>query len=225
MACTGSSDSLILKLNNRLVFLPLISRNLVNRVELFQRLSNDSDSLSYVFLGDDQGRGKPDTKISTRLIVMLNESTHMLTCVGLASNLSLASSWYPEVSIAHPFDFINKHNCHAVLPFLEAVSSMTTPLNNPRPRMILMKGLLRSFNPCLKISPSLADRSAKFSLTNTSKAVIATAQPRGFLESVESVALTHPPYVDPCSPGLIQSMTSFELITHETGYTRVSQVK
>ena len=34
---------------------------------------------------------------------------------------------------------------------------------------------------------------------------------------------THPPYVDPCSPGLMQSITSLEDMTQDTGYTEISK--
>ena len=32
--------------------------------------------------------------------------------------------------------------------------------------------------------------------------------------------MTYPPYVDPCSPGLMQSIISLLAMTHETGYTK-----
>lgn len=33
---------------------------------------------------------------------------------------------------------------------------------------------------------------------------------------------THPPYVDPCSPGLMQSMISLLAKTQDTGYTAMT---
>jgi hypothetical protein len=159
---------LILQLNDSIVLFFIISRDLLQNVKLFQRLGDDSDSLPDIFFGNDQWRGESDNVDMCRL--------------GQQSVVSVYCKRFPSTSVpTHPLDFIRRHNCHAVRPFLDTDSSMTTPLNSPRPRMILMKGLLRSLRPCRKISPSRCERLTRSSLTRTSRAVMATAHPRGFL--------------------------------------------
>lgn len=137
-------------------------------IEFLQWLADNPDGLPDIFLTDDQRRGKSNTDGTSAACRghHLERKTHMLTWVGLANK---------------PLLFINKHNCQAVLPFLDWLSSITTPLNRPRPRIILINGDLRSASPALKISPRRWDRSARFSRSSTSRAVIATAHPRGLL--------------------------------------------
>ena len=61
---------------------------------------------------------------------------------------------------------------------------------------------------CLKITPILSAFSANFSSLITFNAAIATSQATGL-----------PPKVEPCSPGLIVSMTSSDANIAETGNT------
>ena len=99
----------------------------------------------------------------------LDKDTYIFTWVGLASTPRLLSS---------------KQNCHAVRPRELVLSSITTALNSPRPRTSLTRGECSariSFRNC---SPSRSARSARPSSTSTSNAVIATAQPSGFLSKV-----------------------------------------
>lgn len=153
--------------------------------------------------------------IPLRRFSEIGSDAYILTCVGLANS---------------PLLFINKHNCQAVLPFFDFVSSITTPLNSPLPLMIFMNGEFSFFNSDLKISPRRCDLSARSSRMRTSRAVMATAHPRGFLIRISYYqtrsspdAKAHPPYVEPCSPGLIHNMTSLFANTHETGYTESYQ--
>jgi len=81
----------------------------------------------------------------------------------------------------HPRLLSSKQNCHAERPRELALSSITMALNSPRPRTSLTRGdrsARMSFRNC---SPSRVARSARPSSTRTSSAVIATAQPSGFL--------------------------------------------
>lgn len=123
-----------------------------------------------------------------------------------------------------PWLFNNKQSCHAVLPLTLFFSSMTTAFNKPRPRTHSTNGEFKARIPERKTSPNLMARSANFSSTRTSRAVIATAHPSGLLERLQSKReldheQTHPPYVLPCSPGLIHNMISRSAKTAETGYT------
>lgn len=95
-------------------------------------------------------------------------ATHILTCVGFANTPRLIS---------------NKQNCHALLPFVLFVSSMTTAFNSPRPRTHATRGELRLRMEVRKSSPRRKARAESCSSTRTSRAVMATAQPRGFLRT------------------------------------------
>lgn len=135
--------------------------------------------------------------------------TYMLTCVGLARTPRLLR---------------RRQSCHAVRPLVLHSSLMTTAFSNPRPRTSLTSGELISRIADRNFSPRTWARSESFSSTRTSRAAIATAQPRGFLFLLSNIERrgaavfgTHPPYVLPCSPGRMQSMMSRSAITADTG--------
>src|SRR6267154_2066508 len=92
--------------------------------------------------------------------------TYMFTWVGLASTPRLLSS---------------KQNCHAVRARELALSSSTMALNSPRPRTSLTRGERSARISFRHRPPSRVARSARPSSIRTSSAVIATAQPSGFL--------------------------------------------
>ncbi len=107
-----------------------------------------------------------DSSVVLSLLDFTN--AYVLTCVGLASTPRLLR---------------RRQSCHAVRPRLLADSSMTTALNNPRPRTSLTSGERNALMPLRNCSPSLCARSESRSSTSTSNAVIATAQPSGFLSA------------------------------------------
>ena len=78
----------------------------------------------------------------------------------------------------------------------------TTALSSPRPRTSAIAGLSIAARRRRRISPIAAEFSASRSSRSTSSAAIATAQPSGL-----------PPYVEPCSPGRIVSITSSDAST------------
>lgn len=92
--------------------------------------------------------------------------THMLTCVGLAST---------------PLLFSSKQSCQAVRPRVLLLSSITMAFNSPRPRTAFTRGELIAVTAVRNFSPRSYARSASFSSTRTSRAVIATAHPNGLL--------------------------------------------
>lgn len=82
---------------------------------------------------------------------------------------------------------------------------MTMALRRPFPRTLVTNWLGMVESSSRRSSPSRKARPARFSSTMTRKAAMATLQASGL-----------PPYVDPCSPGLIQSMTSSSASTADT---------
>lgn len=127
-----------------------------------------------------------------------------------------------------PLLFNKRQNCQAVLPSLLFDSSMTTAFNNPRPLTSLTSGELNARTPERNFSPSTSARSDRRSSIKISRATVAMAHPNGFLRVVWTVRkrsgrtrrVSYPPYVLPCSPGFMQSMTSLSANTADTGYTR-----
>jgi len=134
--------------------------------------------------------------------------SYMLTWVGFAST---------------PLLFNRRQNCQAVLPRLLFDSSITTAFNNPRPLTSLTSGELNARIPERNFSPRTSARSDRRSSIRMSRAVVAMAHPNGLLWGIRSVRwivkVSYPPYVLPCSPGLMQSMTSLSANTADTGYT------
>ena len=100
--------------------------------------------------------------------------TYMLTCVGLANK---------------PLLFNNKQSCQAVLPFRLFDSSMTTAFRRPRPRTVLTNGELMASMEDRKTLPRRSARAARSSSTRTCNAVMATAQPSGFLDKVTHIPI------------------------------------
>lgn len=135
---------------------------------------------------------------------------HILTWVGFEST---------------PMLFKMRQSCQAVLPRLLFDSSMTTAFSNPRPLTSLTRGEFNARIPRRNFSPRSSARSDKRSSIRMSSAVVATAHPKGFLwVGVKNKAwcvpmILYPPYVLPCSPGLMQSMIALSANTADTGYT------
>lgn len=94
--------------------------------------------------------------------------TYILTCVGLASTPRL---------------FNKRQNCQADLLRTLCDSSMITAFRRPRPRTSFTSGDFKSLIAVRNFSPRMSARFARSSSTNTDKAVIATAQPRGLLKA------------------------------------------
>jgi hypothetical protein len=177
---TGEQETVDLLLEMLLVALLVVSlaRDLVNLVDLDERLLDDLDGLAEVVLRNDERRGEADdvdlragrkdgrarkgfrrgTKGASKAV------EGILTCVGLARR---------------PLLFIRRQNCQAERPFVLLPSSKTTALSSPRPRTSLTSGEPIALISSRKILPSRSARLARSSSTRTSSAAMATAQPSG----------------------------------------------
>mmetsp|Transcript_47258 Transcript_47258/g.156665 ORF Transcript_47258/g.156665 Transcript_47258/m.156665 type:complete len:356 (+) Transcript_47258:303-1370(+) len=117
-------------------------------------------------------------------------SRMMSPCVGFASRPAPISAWQSAPASFAPS------------------GRTTTALSSPRPRTAAMAGESMASRRARRRSPMAAAFSASFSSRKTLSAAMATAHPSGL-----------PPYVEPCSPGRMVSITSCEERTAETGYT------
>lgn len=94
----------------------------------------------------------------------------------------------------------------SVLAFLPRDSSMTMAFKRPLPLISVTNGEFKLAIPSRSFFPIASALPAKSSSTSTFKDSMATAQPNGF-----------PPYVLPCSPGLMLSMMLSSHRTADTG--------
>lgn len=102
---------------------------------------------------------------------------------------------------------LSRSRRHTLQASQSLVSLMTMAFSNPFPLTAVTTSEGSFISSFLKMAPILSAFSARFSSSKTSRAAMAIRQPSGL-----------PPYVEPCSPGLMVSMISSSHSTADTGY-------